>query len=79
MFDIMLVCFLFPGFEALTEIQNLLKISNPDPSVKESLLINASNRFFTMIPSVHPHIIRDEDDFKSKVVPSFIQIQFGVW
>ncbi|KAH1078104.1 hypothetical protein GLYMA_19G162800v4 [Glycine max] len=55
------------GFEALTEIQNLLKISNPDPSVKESLLINASNRFFTMIPSVHPHIIRDEDDFKSKV------------
>lgn len=55
------------GFEALTEIQNLLKISNPDPSVKESLLINASNRFFTMIPSIHPHIIRDEDDFKSKV------------
>ncbi|KAK7284099.1 hypothetical protein RJT34_18838 [Clitoria ternatea] len=55
------------GFEALTEIQNLLKTSNPDPSVKESLLINASNRFFTMIPSIHPHIIRDEDDFKSKV------------
>ncbi|XP_020212076.1 poly [ADP-ribose] polymerase 1 [Cajanus cajan] len=55
------------GFEALTEIQNLLKNGNPDPSVKESLLINASNRFFTMIPSIHPHIIRDEDDFKSKV------------
>ncbi|XP_027350107.1 poly [ADP-ribose] polymerase 1 isoform X2 [Abrus precatorius] len=55
------------GFEALTEIQNLLKTSNPDPSIKESLLINASNRFFTMIPSIHPHIIRDEDDFKSKV------------
>ncbi|TKY62377.1 Poly of ADP-ribose polymerase 1 [Spatholobus suberectus] len=55
------------GFEALTEIQNLLKTSNPDPSVKESLLINASNQFFTVIPSIHPHIIRDEDDFKSKV------------
>lgn len=55
------------GFEALTEIQNLLKTTSPDPSVKESLLINASNRFFTMIPSIHPHIIRDEDDFKSKV------------
>ncbi|KAK7336847.1 hypothetical protein VNO77_17397 [Canavalia gladiata] len=55
------------GFEALTDIQNLFKTSNPDPSVKESLLINASNRFFTVIPSVHPHIIRDEDDFKSKV------------
>ncbi|RDY02952.1 Poly [ADP-ribose] polymerase 1, partial [Mucuna pruriens] len=55
------------GFEALTEIQNLFKTSNSDPSVKESLLINASNRFFTVIPSIHPHIIRDEDDFKSKV------------
>ncbi|XP_012569391.1 poly [ADP-ribose] polymerase 1 [Cicer arietinum] len=55
------------GFEALTDIQNLFKISNPDPSARESLLIDASNRFFTMIPSIHPHIIRDEDDFKSKV------------
>ncbi|XP_059433142.1 poly [ADP-ribose] polymerase 1 [Corylus avellana] len=55
------------GFEALTEIQNLLNSNSHDPSVKESLIIDASNRFFTMIPSVHPHIIRDEDDFKSKV------------
>ncbi|CAJ1901832.1 unnamed protein product [Sphenostylis stenocarpa] len=67
LFDFMLVCFGFPGFEVLSEIQNLLKNSNPDSSVKESLLINASNRFFTMIPSIHPHIIRDEGDFKSKV------------
>ena len=55
------------GFEALTQIQNLLNSNSHDPSVKESLIIDASNRFFTMIPSVHPHIIRDEDDFKSKV------------
>ncbi|KAF7818406.1 Poly [ADP-ribose] polymerase 1 [Senna tora] len=55
------------GFEALTEIQNLLNSHNPDPSVRESLLIDASNRFFTVIPSIHPHIIRDEEDFKSKV------------
>ncbi|KAK2387997.1 Poly [ADP-ribose] polymerase 1 [Trifolium repens] len=55
------------GFEALTDIQNLFKSSNPDPSLRDSLLIDASNRFFTMIPSIHPHIIRDEDDFKSKV------------
>ncbi|KAG2713573.1 hypothetical protein I3843_04G174400 [Carya illinoinensis] len=54
------------GFEALTEIQNLLNNNAHDPSVKESLIIDASNRFFTMIPSIHPHIIRDEDDFKSK-------------
>ncbi|XP_010414140.1 PREDICTED: poly [ADP-ribose] polymerase 1 [Camelina sativa] len=55
------------GFEVLTEIQKLLTESYPQPSIKESLLVDASNRFFTMIPSIHPHIIRDEDDFKSKV------------
>ncbi|CAI8614299.1 unnamed protein product [Vicia faba] len=55
------------GFEALTDIQNLFTSSNPDSSVRDSLLIDASNRFFTVIPSIHPHIIRDEDDFKAKV------------
>ncbi|CAH8362692.1 unnamed protein product [Eruca vesicaria subsp. sativa] len=55
------------GFEALTEIQKLLTERNSQPSMKENLLVDASNRFFTMIPSVYPHIIRDEDDFKSKV------------
>lgn len=35
--------------------------------MKESLIVDASNRFFTVIPSIHPHVIRDEDDFKSKV------------
>lgn len=57
----------FPGFESLTEIQNLLNNNALNPSVKESLLVDASNRFFTVIPSIHPHVIRDEDDFKSKV------------
>lgn len=55
------------GFEALTEIQNLLSSNAHDPSIKESLIIDASNKFFTVIPSIHPHVIRDEDDFKSKV------------
>uniref|UniRef100_A0A822XL21 Poly [ADP-ribose] polymerase n=1 Tax=Nelumbo nucifera TaxID=4432 RepID=A0A822XL21_NELNU len=55
------------GFEALTEIQNLLNGSNHEPSVRESLIVDASNRFFTLIPSIHPHVIRDEEDFKSKV------------
>lgn len=55
------------GFEALTEIQNLLNSSIIDQSIKDSLLVDASNRFFTVIPSIHPHIIRDEDEFKSKV------------
>ncbi|CAN4093329.1 unnamed protein product [Withania somnifera] len=55
------------GFEALTEIQNLLSCTNHDPTVKETLLIDASNRFFTVIPSIHPHIIKDEDDFKLKI------------
>uniref|UniRef100_A0A6I9R1H2 Poly [ADP-ribose] polymerase n=1 Tax=Elaeis guineensis var. tenera TaxID=51953 RepID=A0A6I9R1H2_ELAGV len=56
------------GFEALTEIQNLLNNNaKHDPVVKESLIVDASNRFFTLIPSIHPHVIRDEDDFKAKV------------
>uniref|UniRef100_A0A803LFE6 Poly [ADP-ribose] polymerase n=1 Tax=Chenopodium quinoa TaxID=63459 RepID=A0A803LFE6_CHEQI len=55
------------GFEALTQIQNLLENTGLQSSVKESLIVDASNRFFTMIPSIHPHVIRDEDDFKSKV------------
>lgn len=55
------------GFEALTEIQNLLSRNVHDLAYKESLIIDASNRFFTVIPSIHPHVIRDEDDFKSKV------------
>lgn len=55
------------GFEALTEIQNLLSTSGQDSSIKESLIIDASNRFFTVIPSIHPHVIKDELEFKSKV------------
>ncbi|KAL2934707.1 Poly [ADP-ribose] polymerase 1 [Bienertia sinuspersici] len=55
------------GFEALTQIQNLLENAALQPSVKESLIVDASNRFFTVIPSIHPHVIKDEDDFKSKV------------
>ncbi|CAL9164864.1 poly [ADP-ribose] polymerase 1-like isoform X1 [Musa acuminata AAA Group] len=55
------------GFEALTEIQNLVCNSDYDPAIKESLIIDASNRFFTLIPSIHPHVIRHEDDVKAKV------------
>ncbi|XP_024981698.1 poly [ADP-ribose] polymerase 1 [Cynara cardunculus var. scolymus] len=55
------------GFEVLTELQNLLNKAADNPAVKESMIVDASNRFFTVIPSVHPHVIKDEDDFKSKV------------
>lgn len=55
------------GFEALTQIQNLINSTTHAPSLKESLLVDASNRFFTVIPSIYPHVIKDEDDFKSKV------------
>lgn len=57
----------FPGFEALTQIQNLLSSTDLAPAHKESLIVDASNRFFTVIPSIHPHVIKDEDDFKLKV------------
>lgn len=62
-----MVIICFSGFEALTQIQNLLKNTDYDPTVKESLIVDASNKFFTVIPSIHPHVIRDEDDFKLKV------------
>ncbi|KAL2507805.1 Poly [ADP-ribose] polymerase 1 [Forsythia ovata] len=55
------------GFEALTQIQNVINSTAYTPSVKESLLVDASNRFFTVIPSIVPHVIKDEDDFKLKV------------
>ncbi|KAI3875434.1 hypothetical protein MKX03_036768 [Papaver bracteatum] len=67
------------GFSALTDIQNLLASNNQDLSVRESLLIDASNRFFksllidasnrffSIIPSTHPRIIRDARDLRSKV------------
>ncbi|KAL8262051.1 hypothetical protein R6Q59_026100 [Mikania micrantha] len=55
------------GFEVLTELPDLLNKSTDNPAVKESMIVDASNRFFTVIPSVHPHVIKDEDDFKSKV------------
>ncbi|KAL0419793.1 UNVERIFIED_CONTAM: Poly [ADP-ribose] polymerase 1 [Sesamum radiatum] len=37
------------GFEALTQIQNLLNGTAYAPNVKESLLVDASNRFFTLL------------------------------
>ncbi|KAL6871445.1 hypothetical protein ACP4OV_014274 [Aristida adscensionis] len=56
------------GFEALTDIQNLLEnTGGQELAVRESLIVAASNRFFTLIPSIHPHIIRDEDDLMVKV------------
>ncbi|KAG9150440.1 hypothetical protein Leryth_010823 [Lithospermum erythrorhizon] len=54
------------GFEALTEIQNILE-SKIGTTANKNKLIDASNRFFTVIPSIHPHVIKDEADFKSKV------------
>ncbi|KAI3918084.1 hypothetical protein MKX01_041404, partial [Papaver californicum] len=55
------------GFSALTDLQKLLTSNNQDLSVRESLLIDASNRFFSIIPSTHPRVIRDENDLRSKV------------
>uniref|UniRef100_J3KTZ8 PARP alpha-helical domain-containing protein n=1 Tax=Oryza brachyantha TaxID=4533 RepID=J3KTZ8_ORYBR len=55
------------GFEALTDIQNLLSnTDNRELALRESLIVAASNRFFTLIPSIHPHIIGDEDDLMVK-------------
>ena len=64
---------LLAGFEALTEIQNLLKnTADQALAVRESLIVAASNRFFTLIPSIHPHIIRDEDELMIKVCTRYL-------
>ncbi len=64
---------LHAGFEALTEIQNLLgNTNNQELAVRESLIVAASNRFFTLIPSIHPHIIQDEDDLMVKVCVHYL-------
>lgn len=68
------------GFEALTEIQNLLKdTANQALAVRESLIVAASNRFFTLIPSIHPHIIRNEDDLmiKAKMLEALQDIEIA--
>jgi hypothetical protein len=81
---------LLAGFEALTEIQNLLKnTADQALAVRESLIVAASNRFFTLIPSIHPHIIRDEDELMIKVCACYlillcflyflIHVNFFVW
>lgn len=58
----------FAGFEALTEIQNLLtNAQNFETSIMKSMIVDASNRFFTLIPSIHPRAIMDLEDFKAKV------------
>lgn len=53
------------AFQVLTEVQNILR--NDDLDKKDSLLIDASNRFFTFVPHVHPRIISDEETLKSKI------------
>jgi len=64
---------LLAGFEALTEIQNLLKnTADQALAVRESLIVAASNRFFTLIPSIHPHIIHDEDELMIKVCARYL-------
>ncbi|CAN6171745.1 unnamed protein product [Urochloa humidicola] len=68
------------GFEALTEIQNLLKnTADQTLAVRESLIVAASNRFFTLIPSIHPHIIRDEDELmiKAKMLEALQDIEIA--
>ncbi|OEL20577.1 Poly [ADP-ribose] polymerase 1 [Dichanthelium oligosanthes] len=68
------------GFEALTEIQNLLRnTADQALAVRESLIVAASNRFFTLIPSIHPHIIRDEDDLmiKAKMLEALQDIEIA--
>lgn len=53
------------AFQVLTEIQNIFGSNNSEK--RNSLLMDASNRFFTLVPHVHPRIISDEEALKSKI------------
>ncbi len=55
------------GYQVLTEIQNIMA-KDELSAVKDGLLVDASNRFFTLIPTVHPSVISDHTILKSKVV-----------
>lgn len=57
----------FSGYEVLTEIQNILGEDENKPR-QEGMLVDASNRFFTLIPTVHPVVISDSETLKSKVL-----------
>ncbi|KAL3678725.1 hypothetical protein R1sor_021681 [Riccia sorocarpa] len=54
------------GFQVLTEIQDLMNMSSDQPQ-KQGLIVDASNRFFTLIPSVQPDVIKDEMTLKTKI------------
>lgn len=77
MWKALLIAILFSGYEVLTELQNIMGEGEPDPC-KEGLLVDASNRFFTLIPTVHPTVISDLQTLKSKVLPSNLQNKIGV-
>lgn len=49
------------GFEALKQVENMIKLNEPDVRLKD-----ASSRFFTLIPTVNPRVIRDLDDLRVK-------------
>eukprot|EP00252_Welwitschia_mirabilis_P019406 TRINITY_DN4480_c0_g1_i1.p1 TRINITY_DN4480_c0_g1~~TRINITY_DN4480_c0_g1_i1.p1 ORF type:complete len:362 (+),score=77.54 TRINITY_DN4480_c0_g1_i1:125-1087(+) len=55
------------GFEVLTELQNLILNNKASIEDKHSLIIDASNRFFTLIPTIHPHLIQEENELKAKI------------
>lgn len=59
------------GYAVLTEIQNILGAADQGPR-QQGLLVDASNRFFTLIPTVHPLVISDEQTLKSKVCSFYL-------
>lgn len=54
------------GFDALKQVEDMIKLNEPDVRLKESQLVDASSHFFTLIPTVHPRVIRNLDDLRLK-------------
>ncbi|CAI5467286.1 unnamed protein product, partial [Closterium sp. Yama58-4] len=55
------------GFHVLTDVQAALQLAPDSTGRRESAIVDASNRFFTLIPTVNPTAIRTLEALTTKI------------
>ncbi|CAI7918461.1 unnamed protein product [Closterium sp. NIES-54] len=55
------------GFQVLTDVQAALQLPPDSTGRRESAIVDASNRFFTLIPTVNPAAIRTLEALTTKI------------
>ncbi|GJP52654.1 hypothetical protein CLOM_g11752 [Closterium sp. NIES-68] len=55
------------GFQVLTDVQAALQLPEDSTGRRESAIVDASNRFFTLIPTVNPAAIRTLQALSTKI------------